>query len=214
MPKVSKLRYYAVRKGRKPGIYTNYKDCEEQVKKSPGALFKSFETRQQAEEYIHGPDIDENNKIEIWTDGYCKNNGKSGAIASIGVFFYDRDPRNKSERLPGKQTNNCAELYAVIRALEICDKSKDLIIYTDSIYVITCHNIEYPKKNIDLVMRMNDLIKERKGKVRIEHVKGHSGVYGNEQADRLAYLGSKKKYVEELKIPKSVKKRSIKDYFK
>ncbi|CAG8682047.1 5024_t:CDS:2, partial [Scutellospora calospora] len=102
----------------------------------PGALFKSFETRQQAEEYILGPDIDKNNKIEIWTDGYCKNNGKPEAIA---------------------------KLYAVIRTLEI--------------YLVT---------------RMNDLIKERKGKVRIEHVKGHSGVYGNEQADRLAYLGSKK----------------------
>ena len=67
-----------------------------------------------------------------------------------------------------------------------------LIIYTDSIYVITWNNIEYPKKNVDLVIRMNDLIKERKEKVRIEHVKEHSGVYKNEQADRLAYLGSKK----------------------
>ena len=41
-------------------------------------------------------------------------------------------------------------------------------------------------------MRMNDLIKERKGKVRIEYIKGHSEVYENELADRLAYLGSKK----------------------
>ncbi|CAG8726776.1 18068_t:CDS:1, partial [Cetraspora pellucida] len=37
----------------------------------------------------------------------------------------------------------------------------------------------------------NELIKERKGKTYFKHVKGHSGVYENEQADRLAYLGSK-----------------------
>ena len=87
MPKVSKLRYYAVRKSRIPGIYMTYKECEDQVKKSPGALFKSFETRQQAEKYINSPVINENNKIEVWIDGYCRNNGKPEAIASIGVFL-------------------------------------------------------------------------------------------------------------------------------
>ena len=61
---------------------------------------------------------------------------------------------------------------------------------------------------------MNNLIKEREGKTYFNHMKGYSRIYKNDQADRLAYLGSKKKYVEELKIPKSVKKRSIKDYFK
>ncbi|CAG8710631.1 17817_t:CDS:2, partial [Cetraspora pellucida] len=42
----------------------------------------------------------------------------------------------------------------------------------------------------------NELIKERKGKTYFKHVKGHSGVYENEQADRLAYLGSKNPDIE------------------
>ena len=58
---------------------------------------------------------------------------------------------------------------------------------------------------------MNDLIKDRKGKVIFKHVKGHSGVYENDQADRLAYLGSQKPFVK-LIIPE--RKRTIKDYFK
>ena len=30
-----------------------------------------------------------------------------------------------------------------------------------------------------------------------KHVQAHTGIYKNEQADRLAYLGSKKKFVKE-----------------
>ncbi|CAG8856431.1 8590_t:CDS:1, partial [Gigaspora margarita] len=49
-----------------------------------------------------------------------------------------------------------------------------------------------PKKNFNLVNKLNDLLKERKGKSIFKHVRGHSGIYENEQADRLAYLGFQK----------------------
>ncbi|CAG8809958.1 35900_t:CDS:1, partial [Racocetra persica] len=131
--------------------------------------------------------------LNVWTNGYCKRNGLSDAIGGIDVFFGDNDIRNLSERLPGeRQTNNRAEIYAVIRALKICDKKENLIINTDSNYVIISRDIKKPKTNFDLVNRFNDLIKEHEGKTYLKHVKGHSGIYGNEQADKLAYLGSKK----------------------
>ena len=64
-------------------------------------------------------------------------------------------------------------------------------------------------------MRMNDLIKERKGKVKFEHVRGHSGIEGNDQADKLAYLGSKKDVKKLIILEPLIKqKRTIKDYFK
>ncbi|CAG8767586.1 24818_t:CDS:1, partial [Racocetra persica] len=78
-------------------------------------------------------------------------------------------------------------------------------------YVITSRNVKKPKTNFDLVNRFNDLIKERKRKTYLKYVKGHSGIYGNEQADRLTYLGSKKPDVE-LILPE--RKNTIKDYFK
>lgn len=44
--------YYAVAKGRKPGIYTSWIDCESQVKKFKGAVYKKFGTKEEAIEFI------------------------------------------------------------------------------------------------------------------------------------------------------------------
>ncbi|CAG8751015.1 3831_t:CDS:1, partial [Gigaspora rosea] len=38
--------------------------------------------------------VDETNKLIIYTDGYCKKNGTDDAEASIGVFFNDNDSCN------------------------------------------------------------------------------------------------------------------------
>ena len=39
-------KYYAVRQGRVPGVYTTWADCEKQVKGFGGAIYKSFPTEQ------------------------------------------------------------------------------------------------------------------------------------------------------------------------
>ena len=36
------MKFYAVRKGRKPGIYSTWSECEAQVKGFPKAEYKSF----------------------------------------------------------------------------------------------------------------------------------------------------------------------------
>ena len=45
-------KFYAVRKGKKPCIYMNWDICKQQTDGFPGAEFKSFPTREAAEEYI------------------------------------------------------------------------------------------------------------------------------------------------------------------
>ncbi len=47
-------KYYVVWKGRRRGIYTSWKDCSEQVNGFTGALYKSFETRAEAESAFQG----------------------------------------------------------------------------------------------------------------------------------------------------------------
>ncbi|CAG8793802.1 7698_t:CDS:1, partial [Gigaspora rosea] len=127
MPKAT-IGYYAVQIGHKPGIYMTWNKCKEQIHRYPGALYKTFYTKQQARNYINEDNENETSKLKVWTDRYCENNGKKNALGSIGVFFGNNDPRNLSERLPGeRQTNNRAELYAAIRALEIVDDEQDVV---------------------------------------------------------------------------------------
>lgn len=47
----TKNKYYAVKVGRKPGIYTKWSECSKQVNKYPGAIYKSFSTLEDAEKF-------------------------------------------------------------------------------------------------------------------------------------------------------------------
>ena len=64
-------------------------------------------------------------EIVVYTDGACVNNGKPDARAGYGVYFGKGDERNVSERYKGPQTNNVAEILAIIRALTILKEEID-----------------------------------------------------------------------------------------
>ncbi|KAJ3070106.1 Ribonuclease H1 [Podochytrium sp. JEL0797] len=151
-------------------------------------------------------------RIVIYTDGACGGNGKRHAKGGIGVFFAEGDPRNISEPLPGPvQTNNRAELLAIIRALQVAPVDASVTVKTDSQYVqkgIGGWVAKWKRNgwktsaggnvvNKDLWMKLDEQMKkrhERHGRhtVDIEYIKAHAGLYGNEQADQLAVLGARK----------------------
>ena len=45
-----KQKYYVVWKGVSPGVYHSWTDCQLQIKGYEGALYKSFDTRDEAEQ--------------------------------------------------------------------------------------------------------------------------------------------------------------------
>jgi len=49
---MAKKNYYAVRIGKTPGIYTNWEDCKAQVTGYKGAVFKGFEEKKDAEDFM------------------------------------------------------------------------------------------------------------------------------------------------------------------
>ena len=50
--KIEPAKYYAVRRGRKPGIYTTWSECERQISGYSGQDYRRFSTREEAEEYL------------------------------------------------------------------------------------------------------------------------------------------------------------------
>ena len=78
-------------------------------------------------------------KIIIFTDGACVNNGKRNAKGGVGIYYQDSVKPNVSICLKGsKPTNNKAELTAIKMAIESCEDDDEIIIYTDSEYAINC----------------------------------------------------------------------------
>lgn len=116
--------------------------------------------------------------------------------------------RNVSEALKGsKQTNQRAELTAILRALDIAPRHRDVTIYTDSKYSIECVTNWYKNwekngwmnakgknvENRDLVQDVRERIDERQILGRGTYfvwVKGHANDAGNIAADHLANQGA------------------------
>ena len=117
---------------------------------------------------------------------------------------------NLSAPRPGpRQTNQRAELTAILRALEIVPKNRDVSIITDSKYAIECLTNWFvkwrqnnwknaagkPVENRDLVEKVLERIEEREKlgiQTAFEWIKGHANHPGNVEADRLAVEGARR----------------------
>ena len=152
--------------------------------------------------------------MKVYIDGSSLNNQSKNRCGGIGVFFNDDDERNISMKFnDDNQTNNRAELTACIMALEQIPNNENVIIITDSIYVIGCaitwidkwRNNNYCKSNgkiilnLDLVKKLEILVNNHN--VEFQHINSHkkqppinsssySDWYGNMMADNFAVLGA------------------------
>ncbi|XP_048062758.1 ribonuclease H1 isoform X1 [Megalobrama amblycephala] len=144
--------------------------------------------------------------VVVYTDGCCSSNGRQGARAGIGVYWGRDHPLNVAERLPGRQTNQRAELQAACKALEQARERnfKKVVLYTDSKFTIngvtswvkTWKSNGWRLKNGGAVVNKEDFQKLDKLNAELEvvwmHIPGHAGYTGNEEADRLSREGAAK----------------------
>ncbi|NWU89271.1 RNH1 Ribonuclease, partial [Upupa epops] len=278
VPKADSM-FYAVRKGRRTGVYRTWAECQEQVNKFPSARFKKFATEKDAWAFVraglpgqqqqqqqpepagvhdspavtqeggsreeepeplccsackrpyeqstseehavkrvkHGKAFSEPLVSEdkfsymgdfavVYTDGCCSGNGRNRARAGIGVYWGPGHPLNTSERLPGRQTNQRAEIHVPCKAIEQAKSQniKKLIIYTDSKFTgngITSWVDNWKTNgwrtssggsviNKEDFERLDRLSKDIE--IQWMHIPGHAGFQGNEEADRLAREGARK----------------------
>ncbi|WP_035237594.1 ribonuclease HI [Desulfobacter vibrioformis] len=153
------MKFYAVARGRKTGIFTSWPEAERQVKGFAGARFKSFKTEQDALAFLADPcdttyrsstkDIDctpkkkksgghqpanyeyPENAVMVYTDGGAIGNPGPGGY---GVVFETGETFSGGFNLT---TNNRMELLAVIVALEALEgETRPICLHSDSRYVV------------------------------------------------------------------------------
>lgn len=134
-------------------------------------------------------------KVDIYTDGACRGNpGPGGWGVALIAGIHERELNGAEPNT----TNNRMELTAAIEALAALKRPCEVRLFTDSQYVrkgITEWITQWrerdwrtadrkPVKNVDLWQALSAQIERHQ--IEWHWVKGHSGVPGNERADRLA----------------------------
>ncbi len=196
------MKYYAVKFGKTPGIYTSWPECQTQINGFPGALYKSFPTRQAAEEFLEKlKDVVEATDEMLadrsipfaFTDG--SNNTTTG-VYGYGGYLYDgheyhilqgaNNDAMKAMRNVAGEILGAAAAAAKAKELGL----KQLRIYFDytGIAVWAQHAWDYDEKQpwAAQYIACMDSIRAAGLQIQFVHTKGHSGIVGNELVDRLA----------------------------
>ena len=133
--------------------------------------------------------------IHIYSDGSCLGNPGPGGWAALLCW------QGHEKELVGfapETTNNRMELLAAITALEAVKRPSEIILTTDSRYVIQGINewldgwvargwktaAKKPVKNQDLWQRLHQAVQPHT--ISWQWVKGHAGHTENERVDQLA----------------------------
>ena len=213
-------KFYAVKRGRKTGLYTVWAECAAQVKGFQGAVYKGFMTENEARAWLGGadaraeqpravaemaapsaPDAD----YIIHTDGSClRNPGGAGGWAAVIETAATGAVEEKSGGDP-ETTNNRMELTAALMALSAVPEGARVALYTDSQYLKNAFTKFWlpawkkrgwkkadgePVLNQDLWVQLDAAFAARQ--VQFHWVKGHAGNPRNERCDALARAEAEK----------------------
>lgn len=201
--KGKKMSYYAVKKGRNPGIYDSWEECKAQVHGFKGAVFKKFKSKKKALAYIKEGNesakasFSEENLPEgafiAYVDGSFNKKTKS---YGYGVVLFSS--KGKEEFCGSSQgdfsssRNVAGEVLAAKKAMALAleRKAKSLCIYYDYAGIRHWALGEW-KANLPLTKDYQSYAKEIREKLELsfEKVAAHTGVQWNERADQLAKKG-------------------------
>lgn len=206
-------KYYAVRKGQHPGIYTSWPEAQKEVSGFSGAEFKGFNTELEAKQFMGEATTTKSAQPEGmiigYTDGGTRNSGnvKGGHVKASdpAAWAYRLELSDKvlsdSDGEWGA-TNNRMEIMALIKALEALldqgQQAADITLVLDSKYVLDAINKGWLKgwqrcgwrrsggelMNAELWQKVSQLLPHFP-KLSLVWTKGHADNQGNIFVDTL-----------------------------
>lgn len=189
-------KYYAVRVGKTPGIYLTWDDCKAMVEGVPGAKYKSFGSIAEAEAFLNGgavqtPEVQGESENYAFVDGSYNVvtgvYGYGGFLIVNGVKHILQGSGDEAEMASMRNVAGeiLGSMAAVEKAMEL--GLKEVVIYYDYMGIEMWATGGW-KRNKTGTIAYYEFMQQVKNQISItfKKVKGHSGVEGNEEADRLA----------------------------
>ena len=194
-----KPKFYAVRKGRTTGILMTWKECQASVIHFPGAEFKSFPTREEAEAFLSktyaldtaSPDT-QSPVLDIYVDGsyHIRRHvyGWGVVILSGETPVTLRGSGDEADYLPAR--NVAGEVFASLHAMQWAVEHgyTSIRIFYDYEGICKWATGDW-KTNTPISIMYANAVRETyapKLHVTFEKVEAHTGVMYNEMADQVA----------------------------
>ena len=198
---MAEKKFYAVRKGKKPGIYSTWDKCKKQVDGFSGAEYKGFGTLIEAETFLYNTEkqtksirINENedNEIIVYVDGSYNikthEYGFGCVIIEEQKVIKEMYGKGADENYASMR-NVAGEILGSICAMEFAKNNgyKQICIYFDYEGIEKWANGMW-KANKPGTQEYQRKVKEYRQDLKIAFVKvlAHSGDFYNERADVLA----------------------------
>lgn len=203
---MAKNKYYAVQRGRVPGVYSSWDEAKAQIDGFAGAVYKGFSTHEEAKAFLGKDGYESKEKPvqpKVPTGAFAFVDGSFNPNMNItgfgGVLFgpVREDGTRDREVLMGKSTdvnytkqrNVGGEMLGALEAVRraISNGYESIVLFYDYEGIRAWATGAW-KANYESTRHYQQEMAAFKDRiaVRFEHVKAHTGVKGNELADKLA----------------------------
>ena len=186
------MKYYAVKKGRKTGIFTSWDECKEQVHGFLDAEYKSFSSEEDANNYLLDKKVEVSSDVtKAYVDGSF--NEKTNEYSFGVVLLHEGQEIHFKKSFPQDELSSMRNVageikgagFIILYCLNI--GIKKLVVYHDYEGVSKWYQNEW-KANLYGTKKYQEFANQVCDEIDVSFVKvkGHSNDHYNDLADRLA----------------------------
>jgi len=203
-------------------VYTSWAACKDQVHGYPGAQYKAFPTKEEAEAYIASPDLpqapslsqvvkansssDHYSGFHVWVDGACVQSG-DGTLHIGWAYLVCKNSqelnRDSGDDIPPdafRHRNVAGEIMAVRKAIDWCQlkRIQEITVHYDYQGLASWVTRDWRVKT-SFTQEYAYIVHQSGLTIHWEKVKAHSGELRNEIVDKLARKAAKKRKTQNKK---------------